>query len=243
VDIIKLNATASTNDFLKDICCTQRLENFTVVMAENQTRGKGQRGNVWNVEPNKNLTFSVLYKNYSGLENSVFDLNIAVCVSIIETLEKIKIPKLYIKWPNDILSDGKKIAGILIENTISWQQSVLSVIGIGINVNQTDFTGFPQASSLKNCTQKEFDKDEIMHEIVACLQKNTSFISDGNTQIIWHKYHNFLFKKDALSVFELPNNTKFMGIIQQVLKNGKLQIMLEDNSIKEFGLKEVRMIY
>jgi len=243
VNIIKLNATASTNDFLKNLCNLQRLENFTVVVTENQTQGKGQRGNVWNVEPYKNLTFSILYKNYSSLENSVFDLNIAVCVSIIEALEKIKIPKLHIKWPNDILSADKKIAGILIENTISWQQSVLSVIGIGINVNQTDFVGFPQASSLKNSTKKEFDKDDIMLEIVACLQKNTSLISNKNSQIVWAKYHKFLFKKDLLSVFELPNNTKFMGIIQQVLKNGKLQIMLEDDSIKEFGLKEVRMIY
>jgi len=243
VNIIKLNTTASTNDFLKELCSVQKLENFTVVVAENQTQGKGQRGNVWNVEPNKNLTFSVLYKNNIHLENTVFDLNVVVCVSIIEVLEKIKIPKLNIKWPNDILAYEKKIAGILIENTISWQQSVLSVIGIGLNVNQTNFIGFPQASSLKNSTQKEFDKDEIMHEIVKRLQDNLFFISNGNSQIVWAKYHTFLFKKDVFSIFKLPDNTKFIGIIKQVLKNGKLQIMLEDDSVKEFGLKEIHLVY
>jgi len=243
VNIIKLNATPSTNDFLKQLCSVQTLENFTTVVTENQTQGKGQRGNVWKSQSGKNLTFSVLYKNNAYFENSVFDINVAVCVSIIEVLEKIKIPKLHIKWSNDILSDGKKIAGILIENTISWQQSVLSVIGIGLNVNQTNFTGFPQASSLKNIIQKELDKDKIMLEIVKRFQENISFVSDGNSQIIWNKYHNFLFKKEIPSVFELPNNTKFMGIIKQVLKNGKLQVMLEDDSIKEFGLKEIRLIY
>jgi len=243
VNIIKLSATTSTNDFLKDLCKIQKMKNFTVVVAENQTQGKGQRGNIWVSQTGKNLTFSVLYKNNAYLEGSVFDLNVAVCVSVIEVLEKIKIPKIRIKWPNDILSDGKKIAGILIENTISWQQPFWSVIGIGLNVNQVDFTGFPQASSLKNCTQKEFDKNEIMLKIVARLQEKSSFTSDGNMQIIWDKYHDFLFKKDVLSVFELPNKIKFMGIIRQVLRNGKLQVILEDDSIKEFGLKEVRLIY
>jgi len=243
VNIIKLNTTPSTNDFLKQLCNSQKLENFTIVTAENQTQGKGQRGNLWMIEPGKNLTFSVLYKNSGNLENSVFDLNVAVCVSIIEVLEKIKIPKLNIKWSNDILSDQKKIAGILIENTISAQQSIWSIIGIGLNVNQTDFNLIPQASSLKNITGKEFKKNDIMLNIIERLQENISIISELNAEAIWTKYHNFLFRKDILSVFELPDKTKFMGIIKRVLKNGKIQILLDNDSVKEFGLKEIRLIY
>jgi len=243
MNVIRLPATPSTNDFLKQLCKTQNLESFTIVTTENQTQGKGQRENIWRVEPNKNLTFSILYKNYDNLESSVFDLNVAVCVSIIEVLEKIEIPKLYIKWSNDILSEQKKIAGILIENIISAQRYIWSVIGIGLNVNQTDFSLIPNASSLKNIIGKEFEKDELMFGIAERLQKNVTLISKGNTQILWTKYHDFLFRKEIPSVFELPNNTKFMGVIKRVLKNGKLQILLDNGSVKDFSLKEVRMIY
>jgi len=196
MNLIRLPSTPSTNDFLKQLCKKQKLENFTIVTTENQTQGKGQRENIWRVEPNKNLTFSILYKNYDNLENSVFDLNVAVCVSIIEVLEKIKIPNLCIKWSNDILSEQKKIAGILIENTISAQRFIWSVIGIGLNVNQTDFSLIPNASSLKNITGKEFEKDELMFGIAGRLQENVMLISAGNSQILWTKYHNFLLRKD-----------------------------------------------
>lgn len=243
MDIIKLNATPSTNDYLKKKCSTQPVENFTVVTAENQTQGKGQRGNVWQSESGKNLTFSVLVKGLFRSGSSVFDLNIAVSLSIIEVLESHKIPKLNIKWPNDILSDGKKIGGILIENTISGQQSVSSIIGIGLNVNQTDFNDFPKASSLKNSTQKEFDRDEIMLNIVQKIKENTELISLGKSDILWKNYHDYLFRKEILSVFEYPNGTKFMGIIKQVLKNGKLAVLLEGDSVQEFDVKEVRLVY
>lgn len=243
MNIIKLNAISSTNDYLKNLCTAQPVENFTVVVAENQTQGKGQRGNIWKIESGKNLTFSILIKKNSCSESSVFDLNIAVSVSIIQALESLKIPKLNIKWPNDILSDGKKIAGILIENTISGQQSVSSVIGIGLNVNQTDFENFPKASSLKNISQKEFDKDEIMFEIIQKIKENYELMAQNNTEILWEEYHNYLFRKEIPSVFEYPNGTKFMGIIKQVLKNGKIQILLEDDSLKEFDLKEVKLVY
>ena len=243
MNVIKLNATPSTNDFLKNLYSTQSVENFTVVVTENQTNGKGQRGNVWETESGKNLTFSVLIKKDSSSESSVFDLNVAISVSIIQALESFEIPELNIKWPNDILSDGKKIAGILIENTFSSNQSVSSIIGIGLNVNQTDFENLPKASSLKNITQKEFDKEEIMLEITRKIKENYEFISLGKTDFLWERYHNYLFRKEIPSVFEYPNGVKFMGIIKQVLQNGKIQILLEDDSLKEFDLKEIGLVY
>ncbi len=243
MNVIKLSATPSTNDFLKNLCSTQSIENFTVVVAENQTKGKGQRGNIWKSDLGKNLTFSVLVKHILDAESSVFDLNVAICVSIIQALERFDIPKLNIKWPNDILSEGKKIGGILIENTISGQQPVLSIIGIGLNVNQTDFENLPKASSLKNSTQKEFDKDQVLLEIIRKIKENYELISHKNADILWDNYHDYLFRKEIPSVFEYPDKTKFMGIIKQVLRNGKIQILLEDDSLKEFDLKEIGLVY
>src|SRR5690606_36825902 len=151
--VIKLNATASTNDYLRNLCTVQSLENYTTVTTEIQTQGKGQRGNKWISEPHKNLIFSILIKDSLPKDSSVFDLNIAISTAIITALERFEIPKISVKWPNDILADGKKIAGILIENSFSGQHAFFSIVGIGLNVNQTDFDGFPKASSLKNITQ------------------------------------------------------------------------------------------
>jgi len=242
-NIIKLNATHSTNDFLKNITSKQPTENFTIVMTESQTKGKGQRGNTWTTEPGKNLIFSTLVKSLTNSENSIFDLNIAVSISIIEALETFKIPKLNIKWPNDILSEGKKISGILIENTISGQQYISSIIGIGLNVNQTNFENLPKASSLKNITKKEFNKEELLLEIINKMKDNHELISNHKSDILWEKYHNYLFKKEIPSVFELSNGTRFMGIIKKVQPNGKIQILLENDSLSEFDIKEAKLIY
>ena len=107
--IIKLNAIDSTNSYLKELTSKQTVENFTVVMAENQTNGRGQRGANWEVETGKNLTFSVLIKDVLLNFEEVFNLNVVVAVSLFQTFIKLKIPDLSIKWANDILSDKKKI--------------------------------------------------------------------------------------------------------------------------------------
>ena len=108
MNIIKLDATPSTNDFLKALLTNQFVENFTVVTAENQTSGRGQMGAKWEVESGKNLTFSVLVKDVLTEINSIFHLNVLVAVSIIEALEHFNIPNLAIKWPNDILAEHKR---------------------------------------------------------------------------------------------------------------------------------------
>src|SRR5690606_904326 len=236
--VIKLNATASTNDYLRNLCTVQSLENYTTVTTEIQTQGKGQRGNKWISEPHKNLIFSILIKDNLPKNSSVFDLNIAISTAIISALECFEIPKIHIKWPNDILADGKKIAGILIENSFIGQNTVLSIVGIGLNVNQTNFDGFLNASSLKNINQREFDKEEILKKIVQEIKQNCELICSGKSDVLWRKYHENLFRKEIPSVFENPDGSKFMGIIKQVLKNGKLQLLVEDDSVKEFELKE-----
>ena len=115
--LVKLDAIDSTNDFLKDLVRQQNVENFTVVTAENQTKGKGQMGAVWNSEIGKNLIMSVLIKDFLFNSKDVFNLNIAVSLAVIKSLERLEIPNLSIKWPNDIMSGDKKIGGILIENS------------------------------------------------------------------------------------------------------------------------------
>ncbi|MEY4037832.1 MAG: hypothetical protein RIR67_142, partial [Bacteroidota bacterium] len=170
--LIKLDAIDSTNEFLKGLSNKEDLENFTVVTAENQTKGKGQMGAVWNSEVGKNLIMSVLVKDFLSEINEIFNLNIAVATAVITALKKQNIPNLSIKWPNDILSANKKIGGILIENSIKSDGTILSIVGLGLNVNQTNFEGLPKASSLAVVMEHELNKEELLSAIVTQLEAN-----------------------------------------------------------------------
>lgn len=240
--LIKLDAIDSTNEFLKALSNKQDLENFTVVTAENQTKGKGQMGSEWSSEIGKNLIMSILIKDYLFDINLIFNLNIAVSLAVIETLESINIPDLCIKWPNDILSYNKKIGGILIENSIKSDGTILSVVGLGLNVNQTNFDNLPKASSLAAICERFFDKDELLFLIVENLEKK---LSEWNKKaaVFWDNYTNRLFKKGVPMAFSDQNNQNFMGIIQGVSAIGKLRILLEDDRIAEFDIKEIQMLY
>lgn len=243
MNIIKLDAINSTNDYLKGLLQRQFVENFTIVTAENQTDGKGQMGSKWNVQAGKNLTFSVLVKDLLLEVNHIFHLNVAVAVSIIEALSFLEIDALSIKWPNDILAGGKKIGGILIENSLKSDGEIVSIVGIGINVNQRDFENLPKASSLSILLKQDVDKETVLISIVECLMRNVSLILNKNTDSLWEKYHSCLYKKGIPMPFEDLEGNKFMGIIRSVDQAGKLQLVLEDDSVESYEIKEIKMLY
>ncbi|GAA4776468.1 biotin--[acetyl-CoA-carboxylase] ligase [Flavobacterium hankyongi] len=221
----------------------QELENFTVVLAETQNKGKGQQGAKWLSEPGKNLITSILISNTISDIRGVFLLNISVALSIIEALKTLKIPSLHIKWPNDIMSENKKIAGILIESLIKEKGKIESIVGIGLNVNQTKFEDLTKASSLKNITDKEFDIEYILNKIVTELKLNIEKILFNQEAYLWENYHKWLYKKGTPMAFENEQGERFMGIIQGVNKDGKLEIILENDLVKQYGIKEIKMLY
>jgi BirA family biotin operon repressor/biotin-[acetyl-CoA-carboxylase] ligase len=240
--LIKLDAIDSTNEFLKGLSSKQSIENFTVVTAENQTNGKGQMGAVWNSEPSKNLIMSVFVDNFFTNNNLVFDINIVVTLAIIQALEIFKIPELSIKWPNDIMSYNKKIGGVLIENTFKSNGTINSIIGLGLNVNQMDFENLPKASSMAVICKTTFDKQEVLFMIVEKIEQNSSLWSQ-NSEAMRTSFTNRLFKKGIPMPFSDQKNQKFMGIIQGVSAIGKLEVLLEDNSVSEYEIKEIQMLY
>jgi len=240
--LIKLDAIDSTNEFLKGLSNNQVVENFTVVTAERQTQGKGQMGSVWVSEPSKNLTVSILVKDFVSNINQIFDINIAVSVSIIKALEGFSIPELSIKWPNDIMSYTKKIGGILIENSIKSDGTIGSIVGLGLNVNQTDFEHLPKASSLALICNANFDKEEILLKIVQEIEHNILFWNQ-NAESVKFGYNDSLFKKGIPMPFAAANQRNFMGIIQGVSPIGKLEILLENDLVSEFDIKEIQMLY
>lgn len=240
--IIKLDAIDSTNDYLKQLSKNSDLENYTVVMANEQTKGKGQMGAKWVSEKGKNLTMSILVNFFSLEDKNVFDLNIATALSVVNVLKNIGIPKISVKWPNDIMADSKKVAGILIENSIKADGSFTAVVGIGLNVNQTNFDELPQASSLRCVTNEIYDVDEIAWRLVQSIKEYLQIL-DKSTDLLWDEYHKNLYKINYPSAFEDNQGQRFMGIIQKVTRDGKLSVLLENDTTALFEVKEVKMLY
>jgi len=240
--LIKLNATSSTNDFLKNLPATSNLNDFTVVWADKQLQGKGQMGSVWVTEDAKNLTFSIYLKEKMTTVDNLFTLNVVVANAILKALISLNLTNIYVKWPNDILSYNRKIAGILIENNIHANGSISSVIGIGINCEQTNFDGFPQASSILKQYDIAPDRLQLLTSIVDNIKESLNDL-ENKADDEWNFYHNLLFRKDAVSTFESKDGMFFNGIIKEVNRHGQLVVQLENDDLQCYNLKDVKLMY
>ncbi|WP_314084156.1 biotin--[acetyl-CoA-carboxylase] ligase [Capnocytophaga gingivalis] len=243
MEIIKLNATNSTNTYLKNLLKEKQVKDLSCIWALSQTQGRGQQGAKWISEPGKNLTFSVL-KKFENLPSEYhFLLNMEVSLAIFRALKKLYIPDLAVKWANDILSSKKKICGILIENTLHKEQISSSIIGIGVNVNQVFFNDLPNVSSLQKIMGHPFDLEEVLLLICQELEVSLKSLSPTRFETMLDEYHTHLFRKDKPSTFEYPNGERFMGYIRGVSHNGQLQVEQEDALMSSFSLKEIKLLY
>ncbi len=241
--IIKLSAIDSTNSYLKELSKGYAVEDGLVVVAARQTHGRGQMGSQWLSQASKSLTFS-MFKRFEDLPaRDAEKVLFAVSLATKETLERLNIPGLSIKWPNDILSYNKKIGGILIENQLQGSNIVGSIIGLGLNVNNEDLSELPQASSLYLSTGKTYDLDTILRDLAKEMQLQLQLIATTPLETFQKKYEDSMFRRGKVSVFEDAFRNRFNGIILGVSSQGKLKISLEDDSVKEFGLKEIKLLF
>jgi len=185
---------------------------------------------------------SVLVKNVLSDISLIYHLNVAVALAVIEALQKQNIPDLSIKWPNDIMAGNKKIGGILIENSIKPDGEIHSIVGLGLNVNQKNFENLPKAFSLALVAERDFDKEMLLLEIIDRMKTNIGQLME-NPDLLWQAYTGHLFKKGIPMPFENQDGKQFMGIIEGVEPDGKLRILLEDDTFATFGLKEIQMLY
>jgi len=243
LNLIKLSAIDSTNSYLKKLAKETHVEDQIVVVAENQISGRGQMGNGWISKEGESLTFSV-FKRFEGLLiDQQFMISMAVSLGILEALKRLNVPNISIKWPNDILSAKKKVGGILIENVLEGSSVKYSVIGIGINVNESAFPNLPQASSLKLETGVVFNLEEVLHLILRNVFRKLENLSEKDFFEMKRHYENNLFRKEMVSVFETPEGSRFNGIIKGVSEIGELLVEIENVGLEKFQLKEVKLIY
>ena len=242
MNIIKLDAIDSTNNYLKKIILNEGINDYTVVTAKFQTQGKGQLGTEWESEHSKNLICSVYKKEINIKVQDQFVISALVSLALIKTLRKVNLSNMHIKWPNDIMSDNKKICGILIENIVKENYIKDTVIGIGLNVNQTIFNNLPNAASIKNLIGTTCSIDEILKDLVKNVKYYFNELDKSSINSIFKKYEDALFRINKPSTFKNSNGEVFSGYIKGVSRSGKLNVMLEDNLVESYDLKEISML-
>jgi len=240
-NIIHESKVSSTNDFAKKLVLTEKADEFSVIIADEQIIGRGQRKNSWHSEANKNLTFSIIvYPTFlKAIEQ--FYLSKSISLGIIHYLNS-KGKEFKIKWPNDIYFKDKKLCGILIENSISGINIKNSVIGIGLNMNQKKFPDdLAFADSLSNIIHTEFDILDELNELLEYIHNHYQNLKKLNFTHIDKIYHKNLYKINQVHQFR-DSSGNFEGSITGTLPDGKLQIKTVNNGLKEYSFKEVEFL-
>jgi len=241
--IIKVDAIDSTNSFLREMNREEYLSKPICVVAREQFMGKGQMGTIWQSNPGENLTCSVFMPILGVDIMDQFYISMTVSLAVYDVLSAFVLPKLSIKWPNDILSDKSKVCGVLIENVVNNGRLRGAIIGIGVNVNQQSFYNLPQAGSMKQILGRSFELDEILSLLLERLEYRFSMLSSTNFKSLKTAYVSKLFRKNKPSTFLDVKGNTFVGIIQDITTSGKLQLLLEDEILQSFELKELTLLY
>jgi BirA family biotin operon repressor/biotin-[acetyl-CoA-carboxylase] ligase len=243
--IIHIEETASTNRYLQDYLQKKRLPEGSAVVAGYQTAGRGQAGNAWESAPGKNLTFSLVVYPETIPANEQFVLSQLTSLAVAETLQSYT-GGISVKWPNDIYWMDKKICGILIENTLMGEFLQTSVIGVGLNLNQTEFTSHaPNPISLHQITGKEYNKEEVLHNLLQRFYRYYLQALGGETEGIRQAYKESLYRKDGYHAYcESLNPTHpFDARILGVEPSGHLQLHLQSGETRRYAFKEIRFLY
>lgn len=246
---IHLESVDSTNSYASEMLRQIELVEGSVIYSFKQLNGRGQRGNSWESEPNKNVALSlVLYPKFLTIEKQFLLTKItslAVADLMAELLEESINPKTWssgrkeirIKWPNDIYVNNQKIAGILIENTLKESSIHSSIVGIGINVNQIDFS-INSATSIAIITNREFELMNVLDRLCEFFEARYLQLKSNKLEGIDNVYLERLYKLNEWANYN-SGETSFEGKIIGVSKIGKLQVELRGCEIKEFDLKEI----
>ena len=239
--IIKLDATASTNDFLREVLKETKLDDYTVIWADYQHSGRGQYERSWQSEKGKNLTISVLKLHNDLAARDQFGINRAVSLALLQTLTDLNIPDLTIKWPNDILSGNCKLCGILIENSIIGSRLRHTLIGIGLNVNQMEFEGLPHARSLSQISGKTYDLDALLYRLLSAMKKELSVSDEKGLRAQQRRYEACLYRRGKKVSF-VQKTENFDAIVSGVTDTGELLLVREDGQTESYGKGDIHWL-
>jgi BirA family biotin operon repressor/biotin-[acetyl-CoA-carboxylase] ligase len=238
-NIIKLSTVDSTNNYANMLLRQSVINEGDVVITDHQTAGKGQRGNSWETIPNCNLTFSVLLSpRFLNVQNQ-FYLTKSIALAIAIVLEAYLDGFVEVKWPNDIYVNGKKIAGILIETSISGAKINSAIVGVGLNVNQAEFDKSIHATSLIIESKARYDLKKVLNDLLFSIE--TNYLKLRKNHLCFDdKYISKLRGYKEMRDF-LVNGVKVSGEICGVNKLGQLRVVIHGVE-KVFNMQEIAFI-
>ena len=238
--IFRLESVPSTNSYVSERI--QTLDNLSVVLARCQSEGRGQRGNRWEARPGENLTFSVLLKfPKDRLEvRQQMRLTALSTVALRDCLrDDFGIPAV-IKWPNDLYVRDRKICGILIENGLSGRWITHSILGIGLNVNQTEWDpSLLNPTSMRRISGKSYDLDEVLGRF---LDRLWSRLLNLTEESLWQDYTSGLYRLGERREWSDADGHHFYGTLKGVRKDGRLELLCDDGRLRRFAFKEIQYV-
>lgn len=239
--LLHLEETASTNTYLKDWLTKNKPRDGAVILTDKQSAGRGQGDNTWQSEPGANITASVLYLCNFLPAQQQFPLSATAALAVRQTIaDFLPGKKVCIKWPNDIFIEHKKVSGILIENALKGNFLSHSIIGIGINVLQQDFSTLPHATSMFIEGYKG-DLATVLKRLLERLEQAYFRLKNGHYTGIKSDYENYLLGIHEQRRFRLGEQ-EYLGVVRGVDENGKLILDLGAES-RTFWHKEITWLF
>lgn len=240
----------STSTFIREMIADERtggvvsvhaLPGMTLVVAEDQTKGRGQVGNSWETEKGKNIIFSLLCHPDFVRASKQFLLSQCMALAIRNALAQ-HVEGVKVKWPNDIYVSDKKISGTLIECDLMGKSIANCIIGTGVNINQEVFVSdAPNPTSLKLLTGKEHDKEEILTDIIQRFSELYDRLAKGEEEAIRSEYMQCLYRSDGMYEYEDVRG-RFKAEIAGVEPTGHLLLKFENGNVVRYEFKEVKFV-
>ena len=232
-----LDITTSTNDDARD----EKYREGDVVWADFQTAGRGQRGHLWHSKRGENLTFSVVLEPTFLPIAEQFSVSEVVALSLVDMLSEYGIGAR-IKWTNDIYVGDKKLVGILIEHSLAPTTLRRTIVGIGININQTEFdASLPNPVSMAQLLGRELDAEEVLHCFLKHLQRNYATLREMQN-VLHERYNSLLYRLNEYHTYALPVGEKFSAKILGTAPNGALRLEDRNGKTKDYLFKEVEFV-
>ena len=239
---IKLDSATSTNNFAYNLLKSGKIKEGTVVTALYQSKGQGQMGLKWESEHGKNILMSIVLSPDILLKNQ-FHLNICISLALHDFAKKYFKKEPKIKWPNDLLVDRKKLAGILIKNIVKSFTIKDAIVGIGLNVNQIKFKNYSlKATSMKKLLEKEFDIEELQKELLDCIELRYLQLKRKEFVKLRKEYVAVLYGFNQWRYYEIEGR-KIKAKIIGIDEFGILLLEREKGKTKSFSLKELSFLF
>lgn len=239
--LTRIDEVDSTNSYAFNLLRDVGLPEGAVIIADQQTAGRGQRGRVWDTQPFLNLTTSFVLKPSFLEAEEYFYLTKVVTIALVQILQKRQVDNVKVKWPNDIYVGNHKIAGILIENQLKGSRIGTSVLGIGLNVNQVIFPSFlPKATSLKLVAGQHENVSMILEELCEHIEANYLRIK-SQLHDLDRIFEQHLFGLNEWRNY-LVNGQECELLINGVSAHGRLMATTKKGSMEKFDFSQLQFI-